>query len=1042
MDSAPPPSDGPIRDSETPGEVSEPLAVPPVVAVVVTKDPGPWLEETLESLGASDYPALTVLVLDAGSTVDPTARVAGALPGAFVRRLRQEQGFAAVANDALEVVKGATFLLFCHDDVVLDRSAVRLLVEEGYRSNAAILGPKIVDYDRPEVLLEVGLAIDRLGVPHSGIEPGELDQEQHDAVRDVFFVSSPVMLVRSDLFAELGGFDPHTFPGAEDLDLCWRARIAGARVLVVPDARVRHRREDTMHDQSQAVSPAAAQRSRLRALLKSASGWSLLYLVPIALFLAVVEVIAFLVTRRRDRASALIGAWTWNLRNLRELRKSRRAAQALRRVPDVDLRSLQVRGSARVSGYLVGSLRAEDRMRSLSERSRSAAGNASTRLRGPAAIAALVFAFLLLVGSRSLILGRVAVVGQLPRWPGVSGLLASFTSAWRYVDLGSATQAPTQLGVFSVLGTLTLGATGLARTIVVVGALPFGVFGAWRLARRITGPGSAAVVSALAYGINPLPRNALAAGRFGALVLYALLPFIVSGLLRLGGYLPDSPVRRWWRTVIVTSALVALTTAAWPPALLLPIVVALALALAQLIAKGAGSLGRLWKATLAVTGVGLVLLLPWPLVYLRAGDRLAALGFAFRNDLDFSQVLRFQTGPNGAGAGGWVIAGAALLVLVLASGPRLVWATRAWVLALLSIAFVWVPARFYPDSLMPAVEGLLVPAALGISLAVGLGVAAFIEDVRRFHFGWRQVAAVGGAIALSFPILAFAVDATGGRWHMPASDWNQNLSWMRSEDASGQFRVLWLGNPQVLPVDPIVHGDVGYGITNDGPGDVRTSLPPPSAGAATRVGAAVDLLRERASNRVGALLGPMGVRYLAVPERPGPGIERTEPAPAALLVALTEQLDLVRLEGPPGMAIYENRAWIPGAAVLPKAAITSAVADPLGPLSASAVAKPVLEGTPVRRGSILWSQSYDSAWKATSGAATLPHRRVFGWANGYDLERRGTVSFAYTNQWLRYPLVVLELVLIVGAWLLWRGSARFNWRRRRPARADSETGNP
>lgn len=1031
MDSAPPPSDGPILDSESPGEVSEPVAVPPVVAVVVTKDAGPWLEETIQSIGASDYPALTVLVLDAGSTVDPTARVAGAMPGAFVRRLREDQGFAAVANDVLEVVKGATFLLFCHDDVVLDPSAIRLLVEEGYRSNAAILGPKLVDYDRPEVLLEVGLAVDRLGVPHSGIEPGELDQEQHDAVRDVFFVSSAVMLVRADLFAELGGFDPRTFPGAEDLDLCWRARIAGARVLVVPDARVRHRREDTMHDQDGAVSPAAAQRSRLRALLKSASGWSLLYLVPIALFLTVVEVVAFVLTRRRDRASALIGAWTWNLRNFRELRKSRRAAQALRRVPDIDLRSLQVRGSARVSGYLVGSLRAEDRMRSLSERSRSAAGNASTRLRAPAALGALVFIFLVLVGSRSLIFGRVSVVGQLPRWPGVGDLVKTFTSAWRYVDLGSSAQAPTQLGVFSTLGTLLLGATGMARTIVVVGALPFGVFGAWRLGRRITGPGSAAIVAALAYGINPVPRNALAAGRFGALVLYALTPMIVSGLLRLGGYLPDSPVRRWWRAVIGTSALVALATAAWPPALLLPIVVAIALALAQLLARGVGDLRRLWIATLAVTGVGFVLLLPWPVAYLRAGDRLAALGFAFRNDLDFSNVLRFQTGPNGAGAAGWVIAGAGLLVLILASGPRFIWATRAWVLALVSFSFVWLPARFFPDAPMPAVEGLLVPAALGVSLAVGLGVAAFIEDVRRFRFGWRQVAAVGGAIALSFPILAFAVDATDGRWHMPASDWNQNLSWMRSEDANGRFRVLWLGAPAVLPVDPVVHGDVGYGITNDGPGDARTSLPPPSGGASARIGAAVDLLRERGSNRVGALLGPMGVRYLALPQRPGPGIGSTNPAPAALLVALAEQLDLVRLEGPPGLELYENRAWIPAAARLPNAAAADAAADPLGPLSASALASPVLDGARVRAGSILWSQAYDGAWEATSGSSTLTHRRVFGWANGYALEQPGTVSFAYTNQWLRYPLVLLELALVVGAWLLWRGSARFNWRLRR-----------
>ena len=132
------------------------------------------------------------------------------------------------------------FLLFCHDDVVLDPDAARLLVEEAYRSNAGIVGPKLVDRDNPDVLLEVGMSIDHYGVPFSGIEPDEVDQEQHDGVRDVFYVSHAAMLVRADLFHELGGFDPATFPGADDIDLCWRARLAGARVIVAPDARVRH----------------------------------------------------------------------------------------------------------------------------------------------------------------------------------------------------------------------------------------------------------------------------------------------------------------------------------------------------------------------------------------------------------------------------------------------------------------------------------------------------------------------------------------------------------------------------------------------------------------------------------------------------------------------------------------------------------------------------------------------------------------------------------------------------------------------------------
>ena len=124
-----------------------------------------------------------------------------------------------------------------------------------------------------------------------------------------------------------------------------------------------------------------------------------------------------------SRAKALIGAWTWNVRNLGELRKSRKAAQGLRRVPDVDLRSLQVRGSARVRGYVAGSLQAEDRIRTISERSRDFQGTAQSRVRSPAVIGALVFLALVLIGSRSLIFGRVPMIGQMPGWTGVGGLV-------------------------------------------------------------------------------------------------------------------------------------------------------------------------------------------------------------------------------------------------------------------------------------------------------------------------------------------------------------------------------------------------------------------------------------------------------------------------------------------------------------------------------------------------------------------------------------------------------------------------------------------
>jgi GT2 family glycosyltransferase len=1036
----------PDPSPDPPPERPDPVepAAPPVVVVLVTRDPGPWFEEALAGLADSDYPALAVLVVDAGSEDDPTPRVAGLLPGAFVRRLPGNVGFAAAANEAREAVSGATFLLLCHDDVVLDPPAIRLLVEEAYRSNAAIVGPKLVDYERPEVLLEVGLSIDRFAVPHAGVEPGELDQEQHDAVRDVFYVSDAVMLVRADLFAELDGFDPETFPGGEDLDLCWRARLAGARVLVAPDARARHRGADTQGERDGATSPEVLQRHRVRAMLKAYSGWSLAYIVPAAILLALVEAAAFLVTRRRDRARALIGGWTWNLRHLSDVRAARRRTQALRAVPDSELRGLQVRGSARVSGFLVGNLQAEDRIRSLSERGRTMADTASTGVRTPQVLAVLLFALVALVGVRGLWFGGIPTIGQLPEWPGVTGLLETFTSQWRESGLGSTAPAPPVLAGFSALGVGLLGQTGLARTVLVLAALPVGMAGTGRLARRMCGLRWPAVGAAVVYGVNPLVRNAIVEGRLGPIVAFALAPFVLAGILRAAGYLPDDPPRRRWRTLVGTGALVAIATAAWPPALLLPAVVAVGLLVAAPLAGDTFARVRAVLAwTIGCSAVAAVLLLPWPLAYLRAGNRASALGFAFAPRDALSPLLRFATGPNGDTVLGWGFVGAALLVLLLAAGPRLAWAIRMWAVALVSFALAWLPGRWFPDGSVPAVEGVLVPAALALALVVGLGIAAFSRDVRRQHFGWRQLVAGLGAVALVGCALAFTADAGGGRWHTPDRGWNDTLSWMHGEASTGRYRVLWIGRPRVLPVDPFRSGDLAYGVTDDGPGDERDALPPPDGGATARLAGAVGQLVEDRSDRVGRLLAPMAVRYVVVPERSSPGSGRRAPAPLTLRDSLADQIDFVRLESGPDLILYENRAWIPQQAVVTRGEVPVRAPSELdAPVDPGSVAV-LPEGATAPAGTVLWSEAYSGAWEAQAAGGTLPHRRAFGWANAYRLDRRSEVSFSFADQWMRYPAVLLQVALIVGAFLLWRGSARFRIRRGRagaPGESDGDTG--
>ena len=96
-----------LRDRRDPGRypaalVETPVpsrpAAPAVVAVVVTRDPGPWFEQAVDALAAQEYSNLAVLFIDAASDIDPTPRIAPALPDAYVRRLEENRGFGASAK--------------------------------------------------------------------------------------------------------------------------------------------------------------------------------------------------------------------------------------------------------------------------------------------------------------------------------------------------------------------------------------------------------------------------------------------------------------------------------------------------------------------------------------------------------------------------------------------------------------------------------------------------------------------------------------------------------------------------------------------------------------------------------------------------------------------------------------------------------------------------------------------------------------------------------------------------------------------------------
>ncbi|HSO96844.1 MAG TPA: hypothetical protein VLV81_12475, partial [Acidimicrobiia bacterium] len=319
--------------------------------------------------------------------------------------------------------------------------------------------------------------------------------------------------------------------------------------------------------------------------------------------------------------------------------------------------------------------------------------------------------------------------------------------------------------------------------------------------------------------------------------------------------------------------------------------------------------------------------------------------------------------------------------------------------------------------------GILSLGALGIALAAGLAVSS----LRQRRWGWRRVAAVAATAGVALAGIGFAADALDGRWHSPTTSWPSQLAFTRDQQFQGQFRLLWLGDPGVLPLDPVhVASGLGYTLTRNGPGDGRELLRAPVTTRHDPVADAVTAALSGRTSRLGRILAPMGVRYVAVPLRSGPGgvSGRTPPA---LQAALQDQLDLTRLGSDSAIQVYENQAWFPGRTVVRgrHASIPSRPADP-----ARTAATIDLSGShPLGNrssapGTVLWFEAYDAGWHATAAGHTLAHRAAFGITNQFRLDTPAAVTISHTGQTRRYGFLAAEAVLWLVALLWWSRGRR------------------
>ncbi|MCL5053277.1 glycosyltransferase family 2 protein [Ferrimicrobium acidiphilum] len=891
-------------------------APPKVAVVVVAHDPGDYFEECLASISSLGYPDLDIVVVNvdqSGRVDDLTHRL---LPNAQVLELPGNPGFGAAVNAGVELVNDAKFFLFCHDDVALAPNALAAMMEVAYATNSGLVTPKIVAYDSPRQILELGSDLDFLMGTATRVEVGDLDQGQYDEINEVAVGAGCAMLVRADLFSSLGGFDASFGSVYQEVDLSCRVRMAGARISTAPHARVRHRsvstsgrrsprlravRRGVVADERVALSHAERielkRRHQARCISKLEQG----RMRSIALLVFFVERIAealFLTLTARPRVAwgslKAIGIIT----ERDALRREREAMLAR----GLDPRLLTFSGS----WLTLRRFLSHNRTRPSHDASRDDpdADSPTTRVERSSLgrWALWVSIALSIVLARSVLFAPTPLKGSFTLYSSPVQLLGAYFSGHGASHLLGVAILPTSDLIIGLLGFVLIGHTALGVWLLVFSSLIIGPIGAYRVARRRL-PDGYARASGILYALSPIVAIALVRGSIYAIFGYAIAPLLLAATIdAIAAQRKSRRVMR--RSNLRVAALFALAVALAPQLAIVWLLAAVVQVLVYLVTVGPERARRLFVVVCYASVVGFLTNLPWigGLIVVHPGVDYLFTGFV--NPTSSAISSAFGASVVG-GLSSWLLAAMVLTLVVVVLGfgegrdSSLLVATIATVSY--TVFAVMAGRGFLGGSPIAPVYPTIM-ATLIASVALPGAMRLMLRRLRSFGLGIHHVTAGLVTLALVVAALGSALGAIGGQ-PGPASTTRDTLPLVEGLVRHPQS-VLWveLGTgPRIVTGEKLTNG-VYVGLTEGVAPTVLTAGAP----AVTRGQGALDHLVALAlagrTVRLGDELAAVGVGEVVVV-----GAPRTVAADA-FTTAFGRQLDMAQIFSQGGISVYRLTA--------------------------------------------------------------------------------------------------------------------------------------
>jgi GT2 family glycosyltransferase len=325
---------------------------PLVYVIVVNYNGVKYLKTCLSSIEKQTYQNFETIVVDNASADNSAEFIRQHFSKITLLQAEKNLGFAEGNNLAIKLAleEKADYVFLVNNDTELEWDLVEKLVSTAERDDSiGIVGPAVFDLKTKRSLQEMGMAIDKFGYPLALKSP--LDKDC------VFFVSGCAIMIKSDVLLNVGYFDESYFMFAEDFDLCWRAQLAGYKIVVNEKTRIYHASGGSI---SGGVVKSSSyetnvkriffrEKNTLSTLIKNYDTANLTRVVPFYVVLLLFESIFWSSILKPNTSKNILKAIFWNIENLPCTLHKRVLVQKMRKIRDKEILERMLRGYCKLN---------------------------------------------------------------------------------------------------------------------------------------------------------------------------------------------------------------------------------------------------------------------------------------------------------------------------------------------------------------------------------------------------------------------------------------------------------------------------------------------------------------------------------------------------------------------------------------------------------------------------------------------------------------------------------------------------------------------